>query len=171
MISRSFLVMPGAVLLLTLGILAAGVGLAAHHAVTADQQAAKKEGAIESSSKNPDDPVSPDGKQARRDWLGDPLPSRAVARIGTTRWWHGRTVQECPSVFTPDGKSFACCDGKAVRFLDATTGKERTCIASDDEITRFEFAYGTPRQANPSRIGPASQKLSFLCGSCRMARS
>jgi WD40 repeat protein len=133
-----------AVLLLAVGVLAAGVGLAAHQALTANPPTPKHAEPLESSLKDPEEPAAAQDKQPRgnrADRHGDPLPSGAVARIGSTRWWHGRAPQECPSVFCPDGKTLACCDGKAVRFLDASSGKELTrVVPQDDDITRFALS-------------------------------
>jgi RNA polymerase sigma factor (sigma-70 family) len=64
----------------------------------------------------------------RTDRFGDPLPPGVVTRVGTVRWWHGRNGDDnyhCPIAYTPDGKYLVLCDnGKAVRILDAATGRE-----------------------------------------------
>jgi WD40 repeat protein len=89
-----------------------------------------------------DEPTTPpEGQTARLDLHGDPLPAGAVARLGTRRWWHGRD-HDCPLAFTRDGKCLASCDaGKAVRFLDAATGKElRRVEPAGDDITTFALA-------------------------------
>src|SRR5262249_12021199 len=48
---------------------------------------------------------------ARVDRYGDPLPKGAVARMGTTRMWHGEETSDAwnsrPLVFSPDGKTVA----------------------------------------------------------------
>jgi WD40 repeat protein len=85
--------------------------------------------------------VSEKKKQDRHDRDGDTLPHGAVARIGTTRWWHGRTQQECPLRYAPKGGSLACCDGKAVRLLDPASGKElRRIEIPGEQLTSFAFS-------------------------------
>jgi RNA polymerase sigma factor (sigma-70 family) len=77
----------------------------------------------------------------RADRHGDPLPPLAVARIGTTRSWHGRD-HENALVYSPDGKMLASCDsGKAVRLWDTATGKEvRRFEPQEDEVRFFAVA-------------------------------
>src|SRR5262249_28660043 len=48
-------------------------------------------------------PVQNDAAAPRLDRYGDPLPSGAVARLGTRRWSHRDPVQFVQ--FTPDGKA------------------------------------------------------------------
>src|SRR2546423_1708699 len=59
----------------------------------------------------------------RTDQHGDPLPSGAVARIGTTRFWHGSDGSEI--LFAPDGKELIsiCSDG-LIHVTDFATGKD-----------------------------------------------
>jgi WD40 repeat protein len=53
----------------------------------------------------------------RVDQYGDPLPDRAVLRIGTTRW----RLHESPLVFAPNGRHAIAC-GETTRLVDAVTG-------------------------------------------------
>src|SRR5690348_336 len=81
----------------------------------------------------------------RTDRFGDPLPPGVVARIGTARWWVGPAeghYRDSPLVYAPDGKSLAACyEGKAVRFLDAATGKELRRIEPRGEgVTTFALS-------------------------------
>jgi WD40 repeat protein len=83
-----------------------------------------------------------DGKpRLRPDCFGDPLPPGAVARVGTIRWWSGPASGGCPLVYTPDGKCLVSCDdGKAVRFLDAATGKELRRLEPPGDVFSFALA-------------------------------
>jgi WD40 repeat protein len=127
----------GATLLLALGLLAVGAGLAVSRAWEA----------------TPSDPEQPatagragqtdpgEGRQPRADRLGDPLPAGAVARIGSVRWWQGGGA-EGPLVFTPDGKLLVSCEAdQAVRLLDAATGQEvRRLRPPGDAVFSFALA-------------------------------
>jgi WD40 repeat protein len=122
-------------LLLALGVLAAGAGLAGYRARDA------KDGP----KTHPVAGTEPRRAQlsARADQYGDPLPSQAVARVGTVRWWHGWEVGDKSSLaFAPDGKSLVSCDShKAVLLLDAATGKElRRIVPPGEEVRHFAFS-------------------------------
>jgi hypothetical protein len=99
--------------------MAPGVGAVAHQVLGKKQSEAK--------------PVARGGKrnrteggkrQTRADHFGDPLPSGAVARLGTLRFRHEGS---CHSVaFSPDGKLLASTTtGATVVHWDASTGQER----------------------------------------------
>jgi WD40 repeat protein len=69
-------------------------------------------------------PATTHAKTTRTDFLGDPLPSGALARFGTVRLRHQATI--ATAVYSPDGKWLASAgNGQAVVHLwDAVTGKE-----------------------------------------------
>src|SRR5262249_51345081 len=57
----------------------------------------------------------------RIDFFGDPLPTGAVARLGTVRFRLGGLFFACAS--SPDGKTLAAGSENIVHFFDAATGK------------------------------------------------
>ena len=60
------------------------------------------------------------GKVVRTDLYGDPLPERAIARLGTIRLRHGGDIFSV--IFTPDGKSVIASDPGVICIYDPTTG-------------------------------------------------
>lgn len=58
----------------------------------------------------------------RTDYFGDPLPTGAVARVGTLRLYHGS--QFAVLAFSPDGKSLAACSHNDIRLWETATGRE-----------------------------------------------
>jgi RNA polymerase sigma factor (sigma-70 family) len=124
----------GLVVLLTLGIAATSVAVAyqtlqARQGPTGEKQVA-----------GPATPGAGQQAPARVDQYGDALPPRAVARIGSVRWWHGSFIQ-CPMVYTPDGKNLVCGEARAVRILDSTTGRElRRLQPPAGHVTSFTLA-------------------------------
>ncbi len=83
----------------------------------------------------------PPAKQATRtDLYGDPLPPRAIARLGTVRWRHGNYVSSV--AFSPDGQVLAAVGGdRVLRLREVATGKERhrTTIKGEG-VLRLAFA-------------------------------
>lgn len=111
---------------LALVVVASGVGLAA--------LGARGEKEPPTATAKPIEPA------ARVDQHGDDLPPRAVARVGSVRWWHWGD-QDCPLVYTPDGKSLVCCDRGAILVLDVATGKERLRLRPPgEEATSFALS-------------------------------
>jgi RNA polymerase sigma factor (sigma-70 family) len=115
MASRWKLALIGVAALLTVG-----VGSVVCQALTAR--------APEPPEANPQPKAVAEAKKAeapsvRLDRHGDPLPSGAIARLGTVRWRHGFFVQAL--AYSPDGKMIAAVGaGRAITLWDAATGKE-----------------------------------------------
>jgi RNA polymerase sigma factor (sigma-70 family) len=61
---------------------------------------------------------------ARADWFGDPLPPRALARLGTVRFRFDGNSGRQWLAFLPDDQVLATAGGGFVSFWDAATGKE-----------------------------------------------
>lgn len=73
---------------------------------------------------DPPKPASPGAEaipQPLLDRLGDPLPSGAVARLGTRRLFGGQNQRWI--TFSPDGKQIATLSDWTVTVFDATTGR------------------------------------------------
>jgi RNA polymerase sigma factor (sigma-70 family) len=105
-----------AALILLLGVLAAGAGLAASHFLTSNPP----ETGIAAHAQ-PDPPKS--DKAERTDLYGDPLPPRALLRLGTVRF---RSRDFLGGVaFSADGKMLAAGGyGGSILLYDAATGRK-----------------------------------------------
>jgi WD40 repeat protein len=70
---------------------------------------------------------------------GDPLPTRALSRLGTSRWRHGSRIEVI--AFAPSGKYIAAAGGNdPIRIWDAASGREvRTLV----EPWTYALAYST----------------------------
>jgi RNA polymerase sigma factor (sigma-70 family) len=102
-----------ACLMLAVGILAAGVGLATFQAPA--ERPPETAGQEER-------PKPPREKAERKDAFGDPLPSGALARLGTIRFRQTQNVSDI--AYSPDGKILAGVDTDMVCLWDTATGKE-----------------------------------------------
>src|SRR4051812_32150706 len=84
--------------------------------------------------------LSAQEKQARLDRAGDPLPTGALARLGTLRWRHGSEVTAL--AYAPDGNVLASSgrDG-AIRLWETTSGKQlRELRGHKGEVRSIAFA-------------------------------
>jgi RNA polymerase sigma factor (sigma-70 family) len=145
-----------ALVLLALGTVASGIGVLAHRAPVA----AEKEDRDAQTQPAKEQP------KARTDLHGDPLPERALARLGTVRWRMGGLFFSC--AYSPDGKTLAAASAdNTVTLFDAATGKlihrlrghqsEVTCIAySPDGRT---LASGCAKEGTIRIWEPATGKL------------
>jgi WD40 repeat protein len=101
----------GMTLLLALG-LAGGTGVLA-----SPQQSDKQTDAKTTAST----PPSTRDNNTRTDLYGDPLPSGAIARLGTVRFRHGAMLRDV--LISPDGHTLISAGGDVVKVLDAQTGR------------------------------------------------
>src|ERR1043166_6703115 len=78
-------------------------------------------------------------REARLDLHGDPLPSGAIARLGTVRLHHEGRIAAI--AFSPDGRSIAAaCGGEkglSLRFWQTDTGQELSRIHVDKDRSAF----------------------------------
>ncbi|HKI32919.1 MAG TPA: PQQ-binding-like beta-propeller repeat protein [Gemmataceae bacterium] len=76
---------------------------------------------------------------ARLDAYGDPLPTGALARLGTIRFRDGNFINAV--AVAPDGKSLAVAGLQAVRILDLATGKELRALKSPGSVNFISVNY------------------------------
>jgi WD40 repeat protein len=91
-------------------------------------------GAVAQSADSPQPLVD---KTPRTDLYGDPLPSEAMARLGTVRLRHGDCIQTV--VFSPDGKTLASLAKREekIRLWDVATGREKGYIEGELHAMAF----------------------------------
>ncbi len=107
-----------------------------------------------------DEPAAPGDDQKHRtsdgrwvDLYGDPLPERAIARLGTVRLQQQNYLLGV--AFTPDGKSLVSSGwGPAVRFWDAKTGKPQRSFVGTERRGTFGVAF-SPDGTKMASVGEA----------------
>jgi RNA polymerase sigma factor (sigma-70 family) len=133
--------------LLSSGILAAA-SIGQQMAAVAQLEAAEEHSPTQA-VQSPDKPAAEEPAPVRRDFYGDPLPERVVARLGTERLRHGSPVFSV--AFSPDGKTLASgSQDNTLRLWKVADGKELLRIEDDlgdkagflgtDSIYRVAFA-------------------------------
>jgi RNA polymerase sigma factor (sigma-70 family) len=102
-----------------LGVLTAGLGLAAHQAITGNQGNAEPKELLASLDEQLAQPKKE--KQPLLDRYGDPLPPRALQRLGTVRFRHGQQIYSV--AYSPDSKLIASGSLGSIRLWEANSGK------------------------------------------------
>jgi RNA polymerase sigma factor (sigma-70 family) len=137
----------GGALLVALTLVATGAGLAAHRAMEPAPQAdaASREAPAGGGPRGAD--------KAHTDRHGDPLPPGALARLGTVRFQHGKSVFAAD--FTADGSTVVSggFDG-TVRFWDAATGRETRCLTGIGAADRLALSPDGKAVATAAWDGP-----------------
>lgn len=97
------------------------IALAASLAVTLATRVPVAQAPVDKTPATPVAQKNAEAPKARVDRFGDPLPPHAVARFGTVRYRHDRTI--FASAISPDGRLLAGASGKLVQIWDAETGR------------------------------------------------
>jgi RNA polymerase sigma factor (sigma-70 family) len=110
----------GLALILTVCLLGAGAGWAAYQALDPKATGELRKDEPEQPAKKAEAPKAEEGKQAKKDLYGDPLPPGVLARMGTVR-----LRQPYADVrFAPDGKTLISAGGDGIiGFWDVSSGK------------------------------------------------
>lgn len=125
----------GALLALAFVVLAGGMGLAAYQTWPREPPETPETSELPSGAKTSIRPQPDAQDHVRADRFGDPLPTGAIARLGTVRLRHGYIVSSL--VFSPDSK-FLISGGwdNTIRLWEAETGKEiRRLVGHDAEVS------------------------------------
>jgi RNA polymerase sigma factor (sigma-70 family) len=142
-------------LVLALGVLAAGAGLAAHQARPAGRPDPGPDGGPETAARGAEPPGSGATRPARADHYGDPLPPATLARLGTVRLRQGgHTVAAV--AFAPDGKALLSGgygDEVAARLWDPSTGRELRTFGGRSRHSGYSAA-----------LAPDGKTLATACG-------
>jgi RNA polymerase sigma factor (sigma-70 family) len=121
-----------ATFVLLLGTVGVGASWKAYQAASGDRTALRKKEQKKAPAESQPTLAKKDANRPRVDLLGDPLPSGAIARIGTLRFFGGGLL-----AYTPDGKKLVSSSrANEIQILDSRTG---------ETVRRIEFAPGRAR--------------------------
>jgi WD40 repeat protein len=127
---------------LTASVVAAGAGVANYQGRDSQQAVAEQKDVAKAARVLPIKLANPaKSKEPHTDFYGDPLPDRAVARIGTMRFQHNKPRHDAFTVYSPDGKSLLVNDPVVgLRFWEPATGKEQRRIPLQGQDSIYSFA-------------------------------
>jgi RNA polymerase sigma factor (sigma-70 family) len=120
---------------LTLGLVLAGAGLAAHKGLQTEPPPPTPEAAAPADAAGRAEPRL--SSKARKDQYGDPLPPGAVARLGTIRLRPGGRVEYL--AFSPDGKRLASWSEAGFSLWEVATGRELRHVERPGEALAFTW--------------------------------
>jgi RNA polymerase sigma factor (sigma-70 family) len=149
--------------LLTAGIITAGAGVASYQGRDSQQAVADKKDDARTPRVSPIKSTNPSKlKEPHADFYGDPLPDRAVARIGTMRFQHNKPRHDAFTVYSPDGKSLIVNDPVfGLRFWDPATGKEQRRIPSQGQDSIISFAV-SPNGKSIVTVNRSNREATFI---------
>jgi WD40 repeat protein len=117
-------------------VLAAGAGLAARQATASRQPQTKHEDGPKPAAQDANKSTSTSPQQARSDRYGDPLPRKALARMGTVRWRLPRDLGYAAAFF-PGGNKLVAADAyHSLAVFDAATGQILCRVSEDRALLR-----------------------------------
>ncbi|MHB1422290.1 MAG: sigma-70 family RNA polymerase sigma factor [Gemmataceae bacterium] len=117
----------GLILLLALG-LAAGAGVLAYPVPRMKPVAEQQKTAAKTQERKTETPKLASDQAAPTDLYGDPLPSGAIARLGTVRFRHGGS-RHFDVLVSPDGGTLISAGGRSIEMWDVQSGRRRRQIA------------------------------------------
>jgi RNA polymerase sigma factor (sigma-70 family) len=121
-----------AVTMATVGLLTTGAAVLARHVLVTEQEKDRSEAKADEQAVKGAKPTEMEKKHPRVDSQGDPLPTGAIARLGTARFRHMHNIISL--LYSRDGKKLVSGSWDAtVRMWDATTGEELRRFKSDSE--------------------------------------
>jgi WD40 repeat protein len=105
----------------------------------------------------------------RLDAYGDPLPDRAIARLGTLRWKHECDVNSV--LYSPDGKKILTATYEP-HLWDASTGKKLPPLANQEKYYFYHGAFSPDGKLSLGELPCLTHlKNSSRCGTLSAAES
>jgi WD40 repeat protein len=121
--------------LLILATVGLGVALLARHTSAVGEAAARQGPSPGAASDRR--PAASKARPARADFFGDPLPARALVRMGTVRLRHTHPSLQLTTAISADGKVLASHGYDEIRLWDLATGKLLREIRDGDRTRSY----------------------------------